>query len=140
MRFSLLKLLIITTAVSIYAAAVFALPWLLGLLVLGGITFIMPGMYAGGILYSRKYWKAFWVGCGVSGVVPTLVGYWYIMSMVFDIEWQDLIERGNEEQRLLLGILALLQLFPLLGGLAAVAMRRIYKASRSIMPPSYVAD
>lgn len=139
-RYSLLKLLALTTAVAIYVAAVFALPWMLSLLVLGCITFAQPAMYAAGILYSRKYWKAFWIGCTACGIAPALIANWYVLTMLVEFSLDELFTQGDDEKRLLLVVIAVFQVAPVLGGLTAVAMRRIYKSSRSFLPPSCAVD
>ncbi|WP_442481253.1 hypothetical protein [Aeoliella sp. SH292] len=140
MRFSLLKLLVLTTAVAVYAAAVFALPWGIGLLVLASVLLITPALFVGGVLYSRGCWRPFWIGCGASGIGPTIIGYLLLTAVLFDISWSDLFDQGDGDQRLFLGVLAFCQLSPIAGGLVALTMHRIHERSRSIMPPSTNAD
>lgn len=138
MRYSMRRLLIAMTLASIYAGVAFGSPPRLALVLLGLLSFVMPAIYVGGVVYSRRNWRAFWIGTAVCGFIPTLYVDWFVVvfSLEFDEDfWFQLFSR-SESSDFVMGVVMLVvaQTLPCLGGLACVVMRRLFKSQRMIMP------
>ncbi len=135
MRFTVRHLLITMAVSSVYLALMFALPGVLSACLLTLLSFLAPAIYMGGVIYSRRAWRAFWIGTMTCGMVPAIVSAYYGIAMVFE-DWRGLFD-GD---RAFCYILAACQLLPFLGGVAVVTMRRFYKPTRSIMPVCCLSD
>ena len=134
MKFSMRSLILLLTAASIYVAIVFALPDYLSYLLLALGTLFTPAVVIGGLVYSRRNWRAFWCGYGATALMPLLY-FGFVSSMMMGYGAFD-----GEEARTMCYVLAGIQLLPIFGGLATVAMRRIFKSQRGIAGACCVAD
>ncbi|MCO6043548.1 hypothetical protein NG895_06475 [Aeoliella sp. ICT_H6.2] len=144
MRYSLQRMLVAMTLASVYAGVAFGAPHLLAVLLLGIANGLMPAVYAGGVIYSRRSWRAFWIGTAACGMLPSLLATWVYLQLLFDFElddWTRLLDRSDDAGLLVLRIYTVaIQLLPLLGGVACVLMRSLFKPQRSIMPESGVTE
>lgn len=83
MQFSLRAFLIFVGLFSVYCGLTFALPVALSMLGLTLLTFFIPPLIVGGIIYSRGAMRAFWIGCAASGFIPLIVALYLGVSVTF---------------------------------------------------------
>ena len=139
MTFSLKTLFLASTLVCLYVATVFAMPAGLALLLLAFLQFLLPAVCVAGILYSRRGWKAFWIGTAIGGGLPMLVWPWLLLMIAMDTGfadfWSDLFSYDVEYMiRDSVYMIAIVQTVTLCCGVAAAATRRVFRSSRTIVP------
>lgn len=131
MRYSMRRLLVGMTLASIYAAIAFAAPPRLALLLLGLLSFVMPAIYASGVIYSRHGWRAFWIGTAACGVIPALWADWLMADVFFTLQTEfftkilDVTDDSRASEARLTLVFA--QVLPLLGGMTGVVMRLAFQ-------------
>ena len=127
MQFSLRALFLVVSLSAVFCGILFALPVALSLIVLTLLSFLLPPLVVGGIVYGRDGVRAFWIGCAVSGFVSTFVAsIWRFVVCIEMIEGNPWFLPVNEEVRWIVAILASFHLLIFFsGGAIVVVMRRL---------------
>jgi hypothetical protein len=118
MHFSIRTLLICTTVVAFYLAAV-GLPNPIGVFVMVTCTFVLFPAVGAGAIYGPGIWRAFCIGCVLNGSVAFCFAVSLIVSSI-DRYWFGLEFSDYETY-----YIAATHAFAILGGFVAVAVRSI---------------
>jgi hypothetical protein len=87
MQFHIRTLLVVTFAVSVLCALVFASPPIVCIPVLCALLWIGPAIWINGIIYGRGVWRPFFIGGVITGLGPHLGALYYsfmVIGSLFD--------------------------------------------------------
>jgi hypothetical protein len=127
MQFHIRTLLVVTTAISILLAVVFAAPPILSYPILCGILWICPSLWINGIIYGRGAWRPFFIGGVMAGIGPHFAALYYsfmVAASLFDGNgFQELMSPDSRGPHLLnAAILLSSGPFALAGGLVGAGV------------------
>ena len=136
MQFRLRTLFGCITALGVYFAVVFALPFAASYVCLMLMSFFMIPVMVTGVVYERGYARTFWIGCAASGVIPLLAMLYFSAAGLYLLYDAN----GDDESRAISILLAVSHALVLLSGGVAVVSRWLIERNHHALRSDATGD